>query len=225
MSNIIEWLPGSVKMRLAERVIHANRKPPKKKYNQAGHKERDARIKADNLKAAGIIRKRIIEENKRKYKKLYDAFEQRGGGAWYEALTGLAFDEGRIYLDIDYFESVLELGCELETMAKQPCITRLKNKLDRERLFTKYYYARDIELVSRRALMMAYACPGWADMNKIKSVYIERDRITKQTGIPHHVDHIVPICGDKVCGLHNEFNVRVITEAENLKKSNKFNVY
>lgn len=46
-------------------------------------------------------------------------------------------------------------------------------------------------------------------------IYAEARRLTTETGIPHHVDHIVPI---KHGGLHCPTNLQVLTRAENLKK-------
>ena len=43
----------------------------------------------------------------------------------------------------------------------------------------------------------------------------------KYTGIPWHIDHIVPLCHKDACGLHNAFNVQVVPAAWNVRKNNK----
>ena len=57
--------------------------------------------------------------------------------------------------------------------------------------------------------------------DQITSIYAERERITKATGIDHHVDHILPLQGKNVCGLHVPWNLQVLTATENISKSNK----
>jgi hypothetical protein len=65
------------------------------------------------------------------------------------------------------------------------------------------------------------ACPAWADQSAIAAVYADAARITLETGIPHEVDHVIPIAGKTVCGLHIAANLQVIPAIENRRKSNK----
>jgi len=67
------------------------------------------------------------------------------------------------------------------------------------------------------------ATPHWVDHKTIAKRYDECKRLNDEAGyIKYHVDHIVPIRGKKVCGLHVPWNLQVITAKENMQKSNKF---
>jgi len=76
----------------------------------------------------------------------------------------------------------------------------------------------------RRIIQLRLATPAWANQSAVIAVYRSRALIEKETGVPHDVDHIVPIINRRVCGLHCEFNLRVIPASENRRKSNKFDV-
>lgn len=67
----------------------------------------------------------------------------------------------------------------------------------------------------------ANAMPAWADQEKIGAFYTEARRLTESTGIQHHVDHIYPLRGKFVSGLHVHFNLQVLTALENQSKGNK----
>lgn len=64
--------------------------------------------------------------------------------------------------------------------------------------------------------------PSWANLEKIKEFYKESRRLTEETGIKYHVDHIIPLQNKLVSGLHVENNLRIISAKENLSKHNKF---
>ena len=66
------------------------------------------------------------------------------------------------------------------------------------------------------------AMPVWADEESIKAMYRQSAWVSKITGIKHHVDHYYPLKSDIVCGLHNEFNLRIIPAKVNLRKHNHF---
>jgi hypothetical protein len=68
------------------------------------------------------------------------------------------------------------------------------------------------------------ATPKWLSSKQkaeIRQLYQIAITMTKTTGEQYVVDHIVPLRSDDVCGLHVPWNLRVITQEENLKKSNK----
>lgn len=65
------------------------------------------------------------------------------------------------------------------------------------------------------------AMPAWADREAIAAVYAEAARLTRETGVPHEVDHIEPLLGANASGLHVHYNLRVITRTENRRKSNR----
>lgn len=74
----------------------------------------------------------------------------------------------------------------------------------------------------RRKAAQIRATPAWADEGTIQIFYSAAVQAERSTGVPHHVDHIIPLCGATVCGLHVPENLRVISAAENLKKGRAF---
>lgn len=67
------------------------------------------------------------------------------------------------------------------------------------------------------------ATPSWlsrkqrSEIRQLYQIAITNSRIT---GEQYVVDHICPLRSDVVCGLHVPWNLRIITQAENLQKSN-----
>jgi len=121
--------------------------------------------------------------------------------------------------------------------------TTARNCSERIKVNSKKYYQQNQEKMResnrlwnknnrprRKAIAAKYraaslqASVPWANQEAIASVYKECLEVSRITGILHHVDHIVPLQGKLVCGLHNEFNLGIIPAKENLTKSNKFEV-
>ena len=65
------------------------------------------------------------------------------------------------------------------------------------------------------------AIPKWFDEAKVLAIYARAAEKTKATGIPHHVDHIVPLQSPLVSGLHWHKNLRVLTAKKNAVKGNR----
>lgn len=103
-----------------------------------------------------------------------------------------------------------------------------KDNAEKINKYSRDYYKKNpvvykIQAVKRRANML-HATPVWLneDQHKnIKSIYNLCKEKEIETGLKWHVDHIVPLLGSNVCGLHVPWNLQVITAKQNLTKGNK----
>ena len=74
---------------------------------------------------------------------------------------------------------------------------------------------------SKRRAWKLKATPTWADLEKIKLVYEKAQEFSKLMGKQFHVDHVYPLKGKNVCGLHVWENLQLLEAELNLKKSNR----
>ena len=95
----------------------------------------------------------------------------------------------------------------------------------RSRIYDSQYPEKAVERGVRRRNTKHKATPLWlskSDKKDIGKIYKECRARNKEAGyIKYHVDHIIPLQGTDVCGLHVPWNLQIITARENLAKSNK----
>ena len=80
---------------------------------------------------------------------------------------------------------------------------------------------------ARRYACKTQATPQWLgadDHWMIEQAYDLAKLRSKMTGFPWEVDHIVPLRGKKVMGLHTPWNLQVVAQTENRRKSNSYEV-
>lgn len=67
-----------------------------------------------------------------------------------------------------------------------------------------------------------YRMPPWADTAAIDSIYQWAAWLSAATGRKYEVDHIVPLNGEKVSGLHVPANLQILTREDNHDKGNSW---
>lgn len=76
--------------------------------------------------------------------------------------------------------------------------------------------------VRRRQARQLQACPAWADADLMADFYALAAIWSEATGEKYEVDHHVPLISDRVCGLHCEANLSILTKRENVQKGNRW---
>lgn len=79
----------------------------------------------------------------------------------------------------------------------------------------------DLRSSTKRFTRLRCAKPAWVDEEALIAVYEDARKLSLETGIQHHVDHIVPIRGKMVCGLHVPWNLQILTAEDNMRKGNR----
>lgn len=76
-------------------------------------------------------------------------------------------------------------------------------------------------LTAKRKSIKLQSTPSWFEYDLVEEVYSQCKQLTDSTGIKHHVDHIIPLQSDLVCGLHCLANLQILTAEENMTKNNR----
>jgi hypothetical protein len=82
----------------------------------------------------------------------------------------------------------------------------------------------DNALKAKNKLTRKKRVPAWLtedDHWMIEQAYDLAALRTKMFGVAWHVDHVIPLCGKKVSGLHVPYNLQVILGSENCRKGNR----
>jgi hypothetical protein len=173
---------------------------------------------------------RLIAKNEVEHPQIFAVIRGREFLAWFQSVVGAHWDR-KFEADIDVMHYAIYVAQARESIQKTGSLEDLDAGLtidQRRSISTGAHIYMERQRVERsgvkRYAALTNGTPAWADPSKIMAVYDERDRLSRETGIPHHVDHVIPLQGKLVCGLHVEANLRAIPARENLIKKNIYAV-
>jgi hypothetical protein len=125
---------------------------------------------------------------------------------------------------VEHTPSSVEIWVDLELRKRAKHIEQEKRKALKKAETARNLPALKRHHTAKRRAAVDQQLPEWADLEAIKAVYQQAREITKLTGVQHHVDHIIPLTGKTVSGLHVHNNLQVIPARENLRKHNRYEV-
>lgn len=175
-------------------------------------------------------RQNAAQRNEQLWAEMVAELRSPGFADWFESITGSAarhWVEGMIHDAESRDGGILALAGGSRFARLRFAVELLIEQYIRRPARNKAVWAAMLlgceDAGRRRRLIQRLATPAWVDASALLAVYVERDRLSAETGEPHHVDHIVPLQHPQVCGLHVPWNLRAIPARANLQKRNHYN--
>lgn len=109
--------------------------------------------------------------------------------------------------------------------SKTPAMREWERLYQREYEKTPEYRVYRREFDQRRNADKLKATPPWLTVEQIeemRSIYAQAARLSAEVGVEYHVDHVVPLRGENVCGLHVPWNLKPMPAYDNRSKGNRF---
>lgn len=186
---------------------------------------------AENRQNAERVRAKRDRDNRARFPDFFKVTESPEFRQWWEEATGEKWGEKHTALPEKTLPEIADAlerqkwAAQLEQAKDQRARRELAFKkadlqarIEHHRGVLEKYGKNGSRPYYWRGVMLILATPPWADKDAIKAVYAESERL----GADFAVDHIVPLCGETVCGLHVAENLRVLCRRENSRKSNKW---
>jgi hypothetical protein len=203
-----------------------------KEYWKKADEKRRAKIAADpafaarrrEQKRAGAVRDRERNAEKRRVERMAAGLTYTTGEPCVRGHIGPRYSANQTCVECTTADAAAFELRRAERMQVDPEF-RAKRRAQKNSTGSKWRKAHRGEKSAEWAAWYAdrlQRTPPWTDLKAIRKIYEESHRITKVTGLEHHVDHIIPLKGKLVSGLHIAENLRVLPGPENLAKGSKF---
>jgi len=111
--------------------------------------------------------------------------------------------------------------------AKASYARNRKNHLQNKRKYRQENKGKIAALNASRKKVVKLRTPSWLtdfDKLKIKCMYQMAAMYARENGEQFHVDHVIPLQGVNVSGLHVPLNLQIMRGVENIGKKNKYEV-
>jgi len=116
---------------------------------------------------------------------------------------------------------------KLKASKKADYVKNRQRNLEVKKVYRQLNKGKINALVAARKAVIKQRTPKWlskTDVERIKNEYKLAALLSKITNESWHVDHIIPLQGENVSGLHTPNNLRAMRGVENISKKNKFEV-
>ena len=196
---------------------HSYCKECEAEYKREHYSKNSARIKAKAKQWREDNQERYVENNRDYYKKNREKLAEKAKS---RAKKNVVVNNARkAAWAANNTEKVKKAEADYREANRDECSRRISEwKKVHRHMVRKYANARRARLIN--------ATPRWAgelDEFVASEAYDLAVRREKATGVKWHVDHVIPLLGRTVSGLHVWNNLAVITESENVRKQAKFN--
>ena len=98
---------------------------------------------------------------------------------------------------------------------------------EKKRAYAREWYEqnkdrKDNYSAKRREYVKRATVGSDEDQIKVKKIHLRARLLSLETGIPHEVDHIIPLIHPLVSGLHTSANLQILTREDNKAKGARF---
>ena len=170
----------------------------------------------ENAEQASLIRQRRSAENQIRWSNYLKIVNTDEFKRWYRDNSGDAWPERFTQFPDDGYRAVQRLVEQIESAKNQ--------EIARREYYSSQGFNPDATSWQRRYARQQMATPPWVDWIEIQKLEEKRKEYNDiyPDEAPFHIDHVIPLQGKLVCGLHVHTNMQVISRTENIMKSNKF---